>query len=386
MKKKIPSVVWYLSLVSLFNDIASEMLYPILPIFITQVLGAPVFVLGFIEGIAEGAASFFKAIFGYYSDKLQKRKIFVIGGYSASAVSKIIIAFSYAWPMVLLGRFIDRLGKGARTGARDALLLEATDETNKGFIFGFHRSMDSAGAVIGPTIALLLIYMFHNNLRLILFIAVVPAFLSLLFFFYVKEAKKRLITNKTKLSLSIKSFPREFQFFLLGMAIFSLGNSSDTFLILRAQNIGIGLTAVIGAYILYNLVYSLASIPAGKLSDKLGPQRVFITGLIIFALVYLGFALNTSRLGIWVLFAVYGFYIALTDGVAKAWIGKMIDKERAGTAYGTVYTVTSLFTVFASIIGGLLWSLYTPSFTFIFAAICSVISLFVFLSLKEKRV
>jgi MFS family permease len=385
MKKKIPSVVWYLSLVSLFNDIASEMLYPILPIFITQVLGAPVFVVGIIEGIAEGAASFFKAIFGYYSDKLQKRKIFIIGGYGASAVSKIIIAFSYAWPMVLVGRFIDRLGKGARTGARDALLLEATDETNKGFIFGFHRSMDSAGAVIGPTIALLLIYVFHNNLRLILLVAAIPAFFSLLFFFYVKEAKKHLITNKTKLSLSIRSFPIQFQLFLLGMAVFSLGNSSDTFLILRAQNIGIGLTAVIGAYILYNLVYSLASVPAGKLSDKLGPKRVFIAGLIIFSLVYLGFALNTSRFGVWVLFAIYGFYIAMTDGVAKAWIGKMIDKERAATAYGTVYTVTSMFTVLASVIGGLLWSFYNPSFTFIFAAICSIISLFVFLFLKEIR-
>jgi MFS family permease len=382
MKKKIPPVVWYLSLVSLFNDIASEMLYPILPIFITQILGAPVFVLGLIEGIAEGAASFFKAIFGYYSDKLQKRKMFVVGGYGASALSKIIIALSYAWPMVLFGRFIDRLGKGVRTGARDALLLETTNDENKGYIFGFHRSMDSAGAVIGPTISLLLLYIFHNNLRPILCIAAIPAFFSLLFFFYVKEAKKHLMTNKTTLSVSIKSFPKEFKLFLFGMIIFSLGNSSDTFLILRAQNIGIGLTAVIGAYILYNFVYSMASIPAGKLSDTLGPKRVFITGLIIFSLVYLGFAFNSSKLGVWVLFAVYGFYIALTDGVAKAWIGKMIDKEKAGTAYGTVYTVTSLFTVFASIIGGFLWSLYGPVATFIFAVICSVMSLFVFSFLK----
>jgi MFS family permease len=383
LKKKIPSLVWYLSLVSLFNDIASEMLYPILPIFITQILGAPVFVLGIIEGVAEGSASFFKAIFGYYSDKLQKRKVFVVSGYSASAVSKIIIALSYAWPLVFLGRFVDRLGKGARTGARDALLLDATDETNKGFIFGFHRSMDSAGAVIGPSLALLLIYAFHNNIRLILYIAIVPAFLSLLFFLYIKEAKKHVQTNKTKLSLSIKSLPKQLQLFLLGIAIFSLGNSSDTFLILRAQNLGIGLMTVIGAYILYNLVYTLASTPVGKLSDTLGAKKIFIIGIIIFILVYLGFALNTYKFGVWVLFAIYGFYIALTDGVAKAWIGKMIDKEKAGMAYGTVYTITSMCTVLASIIGGLLWSIYRPSFTFIFAAICASISLIVFLSLKE---
>lgn len=381
VKKKIPSVVWYLSLVSLFNDIASEMLYPVLPIFITQILGAPVFVLGIIEGVAEGAASFFKAIFGYYSDKLQKRKIFVVSGYGASAMSKIIIALSYTWSVVLLGRFVDRLGKGVRTGARDALLLDATDETNKGFIFGFHRSMDSAGAVIGPSIALLLMYAFHNNVRLIVYVAAIPACISLFFFVYVKEAKKHVRTNKVTLSLSIKSFPKQFKLFLLGMAIFSLGNSSDTFLILRAQNIGIGLTAVIGAYILYNTVYSLASIPAGKISDLLGAKRVFIAGLVIFVLVYLGFAFNTSGIGVWLLFAIYGFYIALTDGVAKAWIGKMIDKEQAGTAYGTVYTITSMFTVLASVTGGLLWSTISSPATFMFGSICAFISIWFFLLL-----
>src|SRR5260221_1981967 len=382
-KNTIPKVVWYLSLVSLFNDIASEMLYPILPIFITEVLGATVFVLGIIEGIAEGAASFFKAIFGYYSDRLQKRKIFVVGGYTASAFSKIIIALAYTWPVVLLGRLVDRLGKGVRTGARDALLLETTNKTNKGFIFGFHRSMDSAGAVIGPTIALLLLWIFHNNLRPILFIAAIPAFLSLLFFFFVKEAKKHVLTNKTTLKIVIERFPKEFKVFLLGMVIFSLGNSSDTFLILRAQNIGIGLFAVIGAYILYNTVYSLCSFPAGKLSDRLGPKKIFTFGLLIFILVYIGFALNTTRIGIFILFAVYGFYIALTDGVAKAWIGKMIKDKNAATAYGTVYTLTSILTVLASVIGGLLWSLYSPSITFFFAAACAGISLLVFLYLKE---
>jgi len=379
MKNKLPSIVWYLSLVSFLNDTASEMLYPILPIFITQVLGAPVFVLGIIEGVAEGTAAIFKALFGYYSDKLQKRKPFVVAGYGASAISKVIIALSYIWPVVLLGRFVDRLGKGARTGARDAMLLDAATEKNRGYIFGFHRAMDTAGAVVGPTIALLLIYLFHNNIRFILYITAIPAFLSLLFFFYVKEPKKKVLTNKTKLVFSLKNVTKEFKLFLLGIAIFSLGNSSDTFLILRAQNLGLSLTLVIGAYIVYNIIYASMSVPAGKIADTLGPKRVFLVGLIIFALVYLGFAFNTLPLLVWILFAIYGFYIALTDGVSKSWVGAMIDKDHAGTAYGTVYTVTSIFTVIASVLGGILWSSFSPTTTFLLAVVCAIASLFVFL-------
>ncbi len=195
-KLKIPRRVWYLSLVSLFNDTASEMLYPIMPIFLTQVLGAPVFVVGIIEGVAEGMAAFFKAIFGYWSDKLQKRKIFVVSGYGAAALSKVLIALASSWPMVLLARTVDRLGKGARTGARDALLLEETDATNKGFIFGFHRSMDSLGAVIGPTIALVLLYLLHNNFRTVLYLATIPAVLSLLFFVFIQDTRTKILSSK----------------------------------------------------------------------------------------------------------------------------------------------------------------------------------------------
>ncbi len=191
-KKRVPPVVLLLSLVSFFNDTASEMLYPIMPIFLMQVLSAPVFVIGIIEGVAEGSASIFKMLFGIWSDKLQKRKPFIIAGYGSGALSKVIIALSYTWPFVFFARFVDRFGKGLRTGARDALLLEASDETNKGFIFGFHRAMDTAGAVVGPGIALLLLYLFHNNIRLVLYIAIIPALLSLLFFFFIKESKKNL--------------------------------------------------------------------------------------------------------------------------------------------------------------------------------------------------
>jgi MFS family permease len=382
VQKKIPSTVWFLSLVSFLNDTASEMLYPVMPIFLTQVLGAPVFVIGIIEGIAEGCASLFKTVFGYWSDRLQKRKPFVVSGYGASAISKIIIALSYSWPLVLVGRIVDRLVKGARTGARDALLLDATDQTNKGFIFGFHRSMDTAGAVLGPAIALALLWAFHNNIRLILYIAAIPAFAALVFFFWIKEAKKNGLISVGKLSFSIKHFPPQLKLFLLGLCLFSLGNSSDSFLILRAQNLGLSLVLVIAAYIVYNLVYALASTPAGIIADKIGTKRVFITGIIIFALVYLGFALDKSGGLVWLLFGIYGFYIALTDGVSKAMVGSLISKEQAGTVYGVLNTSTSIFTLAGSVIGGFLWSAISPSATFIFAAACAVLSLIIFAGIK----
>lgn len=385
MKRKVPSAVWLLSLVSFFNDTASEMLYPIMPIFLTQVLGAPVFVVGIIEGIAEGTASVFKTLFGYWSDRLQKRKVFVMAGYGASAVSKIIIALSYTWPFVLLGRIVDRVGKGARTGARDALLLEATNGTNEGFIFGIHRALDTAGAVVGPIVALVLLWAFHGNLRLILYIAAVPAFVALIFFFWVKEAKKEVQTTQSKLSFSLKDSPPKLKWFLLGLCLFSLGNSSDSFLILRAKGLGMSLTMVIAAYVVYNIFYALMSTPAGVLADKIGPKKVFIAGVIIFALVYLGFAFNTHAGVVWLLFAVYGFYIALTDGVSKALVGHFIAKEQAGMVYGVLGSVTSLFTLLASVLGGFLWTALGPSATFIFAVVCAALSLVIFLGMKPHR-
>ncbi len=385
--KRIPTAVYLLGAVSFFNDIASEMLYPIMPIFLTQVLGAPVFAIGIIEGVAEGTSALFKAYFGILSDKLQKRKPFVVAGYAASAVSKVLIALATTWPLVFFGRFIDRLGKGVRTGARDALLLEAADADNKGLIFGLHRTMDSAGAVIGPLLALWLLQAFSNNIRLIFYIAAIPSFFSLLFFFFIRESNKHVEVMKGKptFRFSLAGLSAPFKRFLLVTALFSLGNSADSFLILQAKQIGLALTAVVLAYVVYNLVYTLLSTPAGLLADKLGAHYIFPIGLVIYSLVYVGFAFNTQPQLVWLLFATYGAYIALTDGVSKALIGAWITSAEAGAAYGVTQTVTSVMTLLASLIGGALWSLFGAQATFLFGAGCALLALLLYLPFLMKQ-
>lgn len=381
---KIPRQVWLLGFVSFFNDVASEMLYPVLPIFLTQVLGAPVAVVGLIEGCAEGLASILKGVFGRLSDRLGKRKSFVVMGYTCSAFSKIIIAVSNAWGFVFLGRLTDRFGKGVRTGARDAMLYDASTPQNRGLIFGLHRALDSSGAVIGPLIGVLLLQ-FTGNIRLIFLIAIIPAFLSLPLFFAVREAPIKPQPEKLLFRFSLKEFSPTFRLFLLALAIFSLGNSADAFLILRAKSLGMSLTLVILAYVLYNFLYATLSIPAGFVSDKLGPKRVMIAGIIIYALVYLGFAFNTRPAFVWVLFAVYGAYIAFTDGISKAFAAQFIRKEDAATAYGTMQMITGVMTLSASLIGGWLWSAFSPATTFAFAATCAIVSLFFFAALPASK-
>lgn len=383
--RQIPRIVWLLGFISFFNDIASEMLYPVIPIFLTQVLGAPVAVLGLIEGIAEGVASLFKGYFGSLSDRLHKRKAFVVAGYSCSALAKIIIALSTNWPIFLLGRTTDRFGKGVRNGARDAMLYEASHTGNRGLVFGLHRSMDSAGAVLGPLIAILLLQ-HTKNIRLILYVATIPTIASIYLFFFLKEklTDAKPADRKT-FFVSLKGFSPRFYILLCTIGLFSLGNSSDTFLILRAQNLGMSLTMVILAYVLYNTLYTLLSTPAGGVSDTLGPKKVMLVGIAIYMLVYAGFAFNTSVPTLWLLFSVYGAYIALTDGISKALVSTLIHPEQAGAAYGTLQMVTGISTFFASLIAGLLWSVFSPTVTFLFAVGCALLAFVTLLFLPMPK-
>jgi MFS family permease len=388
MFKKIPGSVYILGAVSFFNDMASEMLYPVMPIFLTQVLGAPVAVVGLIEGVADGSAAIFKTIFGRWSDRLGKRKPFVFSGYLASALSKIIIALSNLWGIVFVGRVIDKFGKGIRTGARDALLLDASNDKNRGLVFGTHRTMDSAGAVVGPLIALLLLQLFDGNIRKILYVAVIPSLIGVVLISFVRETKqsKTVKIDVTALpKLNFKSLPRELRIFLVASGLFAVGNSSDSFLILRSKNLGLSLSLVILAYVVYNIVYTLTSVPAGSLADKIGPKRVYITGIIIYILVYAGFAINRTTNGIWGLFAVYGLYIALTDGVSKALVGKYVNKKEAGGIYGLLQTINSIGVLLASIIGGILWTTIGSWATFTFGAAFALLSLIVFIYSAQKQ-
>ncbi|MFA5499874.1 MAG: MFS transporter [Candidatus Omnitrophota bacterium] len=367
-----------LSVTSFFTDISSEMLYPVIPIFLTSVLGAPVPALGFIEGMAESTASIMKAFSGWVSDGIRKRKPFVVWGYLLSSIGKLLLFFAYAWPAVLIARFTDRLGKGVRTSPRDALLADSALAEYRGKAFGFHRAMDTLGACLGPLLALWLLIILKENIRQVFLIAFIPAILSVITLVLFLKEKPLNVTGTGSFSLSrlfdLKKFPVPFKRFLVVSCIFAIGNSSDAFLIIRSKDVGLSLSLVILAYVVYNVSYSALSFPFGILSDKIDRKWVILGGFTVFAAVYFGFGLHATRTSIWVLFAVYGFYMAMTDGVSKAYITDMVPQESRATAIGIYYCFTGILTLFASIIAGLLWSYIGKSAPFIYGAITGVIS------------
>ena len=387
--KGIKKNVFILGLVSFFTDISSEMLYPIIPIFLTTVLAAPMSIVGLIEGIAESTASILKVVSGWLSDRSGKRKPYVIYGYSLSTISKPLLAFAATWHFVLVARFLDRFGKGLRSSARDALIADSTEAQYRGKAFGFHRGLDTVGAVIGPLIALLFLYFLDGNYQIIFLIAFIPALISVvLLFLFVSEKKGE---KKDVLQLKISDFSREFKIFLFITIVFAIGNSSNVFLILRAKNIfdtsgGIpsiitstfgtmAVTAiVILAYVVFNITYSLSSMPAGILSDKIGRRNVMVGGFLIFSLVYLGFALANEGYLVWILFAIYGFYMAMTEGVSKAFVVDMVPPDKRGTAIGFYYTATGLLALASSIIAGLLWDKVGVSAPFLFGSAAALVA------------
>lgn len=383
--KGIRKNVVALGVVSFFTDISSEMLYPIIPIFLTSVLGAPMSVVGLIEGIAESTASFLKAVSGWLSDKIGKRKIFVVVGYSLSAIAKPLLFIAYVWQAVLLARFLDRFGKGLRTSAKDAITADSCDAEYRGKAFGFQRALDSLGACIGPLLALFFLVALKENLRIVFLIAFIPAVIAVAALLIFVTDPPKLSPLKNGFGSGSKCMDPNFKKFLLVSSIFAIGNSSDVFLILRCKNIGFTTTLVILAYALFKLSYSLLSMPAGILSDRIPRKIVLIAGYLIFAFVYLGFGVTKNAAWIWVLFFVYGFYMAMTEGVGRALVSDMVQCEYRGTAFGLYNGVTGIMTFFASLIAGLLWAHIGASAPFFYGAIMAILSCVAFLILIRKK-
>ncbi len=357
--KNISRTVWILSLVSLFTDTASEMLYPIMPVYLKSI-GYSVLLIGIIEGIAEATAGFSKGYFGKLSDATGRRVPFVRFGYSLSAISKPIIGLLIQPLWVLFARTIDRLGKGIRTGARDAILSgEATPQT-KGKVFGFHRSMDTLGAVLGPVFALLYLYYHHEDYKTLFIIAFIPGLLAIAATFFLKQQEVIPKENINKVSFFSfinywKEAPSNYRKLITGLLVFALFNSSDVFLLLRIKDTGLNDTMVIGIYIFYNLVYAVFALPLGMLADKIGLKIVFIIGMFLFGFVYLGMGFNANLFIFIMLFLFYGLYAASTEGIAKAWISNICEKKDVATAIGTYSAFQSICALLSSSIAGFIW-------------------------------
>ena len=386
--KVITRTVWILSIVSLFTDTASEMLYPIMPIYL-KTIGFSIVLIGVLEGFAEALAGLSKGYFGQLSDKSGKRVPFVQLGYALSTISKPMMAV-FTFPLwIFFARAIDRFGKGIRTGARDAILSDEATPATKGKIFGFHRSMDTLGAVIGPTLALVYLYFYPQDYKTLFYVAVIPGLLAVLASFLLKDKTKITIERKQISFFSFlnywKTSPLQYRKLVMGLLAFTLFNSSDIFLLLKAKQAGLDDTAVIGVYIFYNLVYALCAFPIGILADKIGLKKMFVFGLSLFAIVYFGMAFSTDIYTIALLFFMYGIYAEATEGISKACISNISDRKDTATAIGTYSGFQSICTMLASSLAGLIWFKFGANTSFIITAIATLfITLYFTFFIKYK--
>lgn len=388
-KKIITKTVWILSLVSLLTDTASEMLYPVMPIFLKSI-GFSVVLIGVLEGLAEATAGLSKGYFGKKSDITGKRVPFVQLGYALSALSKPMMAL-FASPLwIFIARTTDRLGKGIRTGARDAILSNESTKSDKGKVFGFHRSMDTLGAVIGPSLALVFLYYYPQKYQALFLMAFIPGALAIISTLRLKEKPApALATTNAKNLFSFISYwkesPEEYRRLLKGLLAFTLFNSSDVFLLLKAKQAGIDDITIIGIYIFYNLSYAVFAFPVGIVADKVGLKRIFISGIFLFAVVYAGIAVASTPPVFFMLFLIYGLYAATTEGISKAWISNISEKKDIATAIGTYSAFQSILTILASSATGIIWHIYGASYALGITAMAALIIGVYFMSLREPE-
>ncbi len=352
-----------LGAVSFLTDISSEMVYPLVPLFLTSTLGAPAAAVGLIEGFAESTASFLKMASGWLSDRLRVRKPLVVVGYVLSGAAKPLLAAAYVWPAALGVRFLDRAGKGLRTAPRDALVADVTPQELRGRAFGFHRAADTLGAVVGPAVGLGLLAALNDNFRLVFVLAVVPAAAGVALLALVAERRPpRLVGDDPPLPL--RDLGWGFYAFLAVSLVFALGNSSDAFLILRSKDLGLSNVEAVSAYIVFNAVYAALATPAGIASDRLGRRNVIGLGFLVFAGVYVGFALAGGGALVWPLFGVYGVYMALTEGVGRAFVADWVPAQARGTALGLYTGALGAMVLLSSVLAGLMWDHIDPAAPF----------------------
>jgi MFS family permease len=373
----------------LFTDIGSEMLYPVMPLYLKSI-GFSVVLIGILEGVAEASVGLSKGYFGKRSDILGKRVPFVQLGYVLSGISKPLMAV-FAKPVwVFLVRTADRLGKGIRTGARDAMLSDESTPQTKARVFGFHRAMDTLGAVFGPALALLYLHFHPENYKALFLLSIFPGIVVILISFLLRESKKTVPAKKTSQTfLSFlhywKESPKKYRQVVIGLLAFAMFNSTDVFLLLRLKDVGLPDTSVIGVYILYNIVYALCAIPIGILGDKLGLKKTLLIGLGMFVIVYAGMAIKTEFLVYVILFVCYGVYSASAESISKAWISNIAAKEDTATAIGFFSGFQSIALLLASSIAGILWYSFGPAYTFLLSAVVALGVIIYFILLKEPR-
>jgi len=384
--KIITRAIWILSLVSLLTDISSEMLYPVMPIYLKHI-GFSILLIGILEGLAEAVAGFSKGYFGKLSDHLGSRVPFIRWGYFLSALSKpMMAAFTYpGW--IFSARTIDRLGKGLRTGARDALLSDQTTPEHKGKVFGFHRSMDTLGAVIGPLFALVYLYYYPGQYRIMFILAFIPGLLGVIVTFLLKEKYKTPLKGKKPNLFSFLNYWKEssatYRRLVFGLLCFALVNSSDVFLLLLLKAKGMTDVHLIMIYIFYNLCYAAFAFPAGIIADRIGLKTTFIVGLLLFVIVYGGISfVNTLPLFL-ILFGVYGLYAAMTEGVSKALISNISNNKDTATAIGTYSAFSSIMGLLASSLAGFIWFTFGAKTLFIFSALGAFLVVVYFVSIKS---